>query len=166
MVFVIMLLLGAGGYFAYPKIAPLIGRFTGQIPGAKTGGLTVENSRFGSIKRSDGTTLVTVRGVVVNDTGKKQGMLRVTGEFKGAGGGVLARSSSFCGNLFSDEDLNLMAIGEIRSALQNELGQSLSNSTLAPGQSVPFLLILENPVVGKIKEVTFKVASGLENSGG
>ena len=139
MVFVIMLLLGAGGYFAYPKIAPLIGRFTGQIPGAKTGGLTVENSRFGSIKRSDGTTLVTVRGVVVNDTGKKQGM---------------------------DEDLNLMAIGEIRSALQNELGQSLSNSTLAPGQSVPFLLILENPVVGKIKEVTFKVASGLENSGG
>jgi len=164
--FLVLVLLGAGGYFAYPKISQLIGRVTGRIPAAKKGALTVKDSRFGSIKRSDGIILVTVRGVVMNNTGKKQGMIRITGEFKGADGEILATTASFCGNTFSDEDLNLMPMGKIRAALQNELGQSLNNSAVAPGKSVPFLLILESPAIGKIKEVTFKVENGLGNDGG
>ena len=44
----------------------------------------------------------------------------------------------------------------IRSALANELGQSLSNSSLQPGETVPFLIVLENPP-NQIKEVTVTV---------
>lgn len=164
--FLVLVLLGAGGYFARPKIIPLIERITGRVSAEKPGILTVKDSRFGSIKRSDGITLVTVRGVVMNNTGKKQGMIRIVGQFKGADGGILAESASFCGNILSDEDLNLMPMGKIRSALQNELGQSLSNAAVASGKSVPFLLILENPSVGKIREVTFTVKSDLGRNKG
>ncbi|UCF31004.1 MAG: zinc-ribbon domain-containing protein [bacterium] len=150
--------LGAGGYFAYPKATEMIRDMTGKGPAVEKVQPKILDVQIGGLKRRDGVSLATVRGFVRNDTGQRIGIIRVVGTFKGIGGKILAESSSFCGNSLSEDELSTMSIDSIRSSMENELGKSLSNSSIEPGDSIPFLLVLVDPPA-QIQEVTLKVES-------
>ncbi len=151
LLFLLVLLLAAG-YYNYPKIRNL-------LPSKSTvqqGDLAVENVQVSTLNRADGVLLATVRGEVRNKFSSNKGMIQVEAIFKDNRGRDLARSAAYSGNLFSDSELASRDLSSIRKALNNELGQSLSNSSIAPGNSVPFLIVMENPPL-ESKEVTVKV---------
>jgi len=148
----ILALLAAAGYFAYPKVQQLI---KSRSP-AEEGALVVQDIVVGTVKQQNGTLLAIVRGKIRNDSSGSKGMIQVQGTFKGPDGRVLAESISYCGNTFTDRELATNSLESTRSALANELGQSLSNSSLKPGDTVPFLIVLDNPP-SQIKEVTVTV---------
>ncbi len=148
----LLVLLLAAGYYNYPKIRNL-------LPSKSTvqqGSLAVENVQVSTLKRGDGVLLAAVRGKVRNKYSSNKGMIQVEAIFKGKGGKELARAAAYCGNLFSDKELVSRDLPSIRTALNNEFGQSLSNSTIAPESLVPFLIVMENPPLDS-KEVTVKV---------
>ncbi len=148
----LLVLLLAVGYYNYPRIRNL-------LPSKSTvqqGDLAIENVQVSTLNRADGVLLATVRGNVRNKYSSNKGMIQVEAIFKDSKGRELARAAAYCGNLFSDSELASLDLSSIRNALNNELGQSLSNSSIAPGNSVPFLIIMENPPL-KSKEVTVKV---------
>jgi len=153
MIFLLVIaLLAGGGYFIYPKALQLM---KSGNP-ADEGTLLVQEIVVGTVKQKGGILLAVVRGKIRNDSSSSKGMIQVQGTFKGPDGRALAESVSFCGNTFTDGELAASSLETIRSALANELGQSLSNSSLRPGETVPFLIVLENPP-NQIKEVTVTV---------
>jgi hypothetical protein len=161
--FLILILLaglGAAGYFfGYPMLQ----EYLGSKAGVQTGTLTIANQTATAIKRDDGNILSVVRGEVKNDTGKSVGLIEVIATFLGPNDQVLGQSSSFCGNLFTDAELRSDDLQKIRSELQYELGQAMSNNSIQAGASVPFLVLLENSSMD-IKRVTVKVAGYKETT--
>lgn len=159
---VILLLLatlGGGGYFAYPTVMEMI-----QSRGQHTEGiLTPANIQVKALSRTDGKIIYAVRGEVRNESASNVGMIQVEAQFRNASGDVLSKATSYCGNLFEDSDLVALDLNQVQSDLQNELGQSLSNSSIAPGQAVPFLVILNNPPSG-ISKVTVTISSFKETT--
>jgi len=133
--------LAAGGYFAYPKVMEMINPQAEQTVGT----LTPDSIQVRSLSRQDGSTLYTVRGVVRNDSSGSVGMIQVEAQFRNTAGTIVAKSSVYCGNIFDDSEIISGDLGKLLTDLQNELGQSLSNQGIQPGQDVPFLIVLENP---------------------
>jgi len=160
LVFLLLLAaLGGGGYYAYPTVMEMI-----QSRGQQTEGtLTPTNIKVKSLSRDDGKILYVVRGEVRNESTVNVGIIQVEAQFRDASGSVLSKATSYCGNLFEDSELGSLDLKKIRSDLQNELGQSLSNRSIAPGQAVPFLVVLENPPSG-ISEVTVTIPSHKETT--
>jgi hypothetical protein len=148
----ILALLAVGGYFAYPKIQQLI---ESRSP-AEEGTLVVQDILVGTVQQQDGILLAIVRGNIRNNSSGSKGMIQVHGTFNGPDGRMLAESTSYCGNTYTDRELATNSLESIRSTLANELGQRLSNSSLKPGDTVPFLIVLDNPP-SQIKEVTVTV---------
>lgn len=156
---VLLGILGGGGYFAYPTVMEKI-----QARGQQTEGtLTPDEVRVKRLTRADGKILYSVRGVVKNESAGNVGMVQVEAQFRNATGDVLTKSFSYCGNLFKESELVNLDIKKIQSDLLNELGQSLSNANINPGQAVPFLVILDNPPAG-INKVTVTISSFKETT--
>lgn len=151
--------LGGGGYIAYPTVMEIIQSRGQQAEGT----LTPANIQVKALNRTDGKILYSVRGEVRNESAGNVGMIKVEAQFRSASDEVLAKASSYCGNLFEDRELVSLDLKRVRSDLQNELGQSLSNATVLPGQAVPFLVILENPPSG-ISKVTVTISSFKETT--
>ena len=160
---VFLLLLGAiggGGYFAYPTVMEMIQARRGQ---QTEGTLTPANIEVKALSRTDGKILYSVRGEVRNESAGNVGMIQVEAQFRNDAGDVLSKARSYCGNLLEDSELVSLDLKQIRSSLKNELGQSLSNASIAPGQTVPFLAILDNPPPG-VSKVTVTILSFKETT--
>ncbi len=150
-VLLVLALLGAGGYLFYKMALPKAmetlydkGILTSEKEASEEI-LKPTNVAVRSLVRQDGKMIYTVQGEVRNDSSVSVGMIQVEAQFRDRSDGIVARSSSYCGNIFGDEQLISGDLEKIRRDLQNELGQSLSNSSVKPGQAVPFLVILEDP---------------------
>jgi len=151
--------LGAGGYFAYPKVMEMIKARGGQAEGI----LTPANIQVKALNRNDGKILYSVRGDVRNESEGSVGMVKVEAQFRDAAGEILSRSTAYCGNLFDDSKLVSLNLDKIQADLQNELGQSLSNANILPGKSVPFLVVLGNPPSG-VSKVTVTITGFKETT--
>ncbi len=159
LILMLLAVLGGGGYFAYPEVMDLIQSRRQQPAGA----LTPANVQVKALTRTDGKIIYSVRGEVRNESAGNIGMIQVEAQFRNASGDVLSKSTSFCGNVFEDSELTSLDLGRIQTDLQNELGQSLSNANIAPGQTVPFLVILDKPPAG-IHQVTVTISSFKETT--
>ncbi|MDT8396149.1 MAG: DUF3426 domain-containing protein [bacterium] len=152
-------ILGGAGYFYYPDIMEYV------KPGARQaeGTLTPANVQVKSLNRADGKVIYTVRGEVKNESAGTVGMVQVEAQFRNAADDILSRSGSFCGNVIKDGALVNADMGKVRADLNNELGQSLNNSSIPPGSSVPFLIVLENPPAG-VSKVTVTISGFQETT--
>ena len=158
-ILLVLAILGAAGYFAYPLVMKNINDQGGQPEGTLTPG----KIQVRSLTRQDGKVIYTVRGEVRNNSATSVGMIQIEAQFRSGAGDIVARANSFCGNVFEDEPIISGDMEKIRTDLQNELGQSLSNSNIRPGQAVPFLVILENPPAG-INKVTVTISGFKETT--
>ncbi|MBN2720326.1 MAG: DUF3426 domain-containing protein, partial [Proteobacteria bacterium] len=149
----VLALLGAGGYLAWPRLMEVI-----NPPAAiQEEILNPAKVQVRSLARRDGKMIYAVTGEVHNGSSSGVGMIRVEAQFRNQGDDIVARSASFCGNVFTEEELTSGDMGKIREDLQNELGQGLANSNVGPGQTVPFLIVLEDPP-STIKKVTVTIS--------
>ncbi len=154
-----LVLLGAGGYYAYPTVMDII-QSRGQQP---QGTLAPTDVQVKPLNRTDGRVLYSVRGKVHNQSSGNVGMIKVEAQFRNAEGNVLSRAESYCGNVFSDSELASMDLERILADLQNELGQSLSNANILPGKMVPFLIVLDSPPAG-VNKVTVTITAYKETT--
>lgn len=155
----LLAVLAAGGYYSYPAIMKIV-QSRGQQPG---GTLTPSDVQVKALTRTDGKIIYVVRGKIMNGSSGNVGMIQVEAQFRSASDDVLTKATSYCGNLFEDGDLVRMDINRVKSDLQNELGQSLSNASIRPGQAVPFLVVLDNPPAG-VSKVTVTILSFKETT--
>lgn len=151
--------LGAGGYLAYPRLMQVVN------PPAKIQEeiLNPAKVQVRSLARQDGKMIYAVTGEVHNSSSSGVGMIRIEAQFRNQGDEIVARSASFCGNVFTEEELISGDMKKIREDLQNELGQGLANSNVGPGQTVPFLIVLEDPP-STIKKVTVTISGFKETT--
>jgi len=165
----VLALLGAGGYLAYrlayPKVMDILYEMEILVPKTETQEEILKPNKIQvrSLARQDGKMIYTVHGEVRNDSSVSVGMIQIEAQFRDSADGIVARSRSFCGNVFEDEQLITGDLAKIRADLQNELGQSLSNSNVKPGQAVPFLILLEDPP-STINKVTVTISGFKETT--
>lgn len=157
----VLVLLGTGGYFAYPKIMDIISSQREQTGGTLTP--DPDSIQVKSLTRQDGKFVYTVRGEIRNNSQSGVGMIQVEAQFRNTSGEIVATSNAYCGNIFDDAQIITGDLEKLRSDLQNELGQSLSNSGIQPEQSIPFLIVLEDPPAG-ISNVTVSISAFKETT--
>lgn|GEM_PF-6796297 len=152
-------LLGAGGYLAWPRLMEVIN----PPPKIQEEILNPAKVQVRSLSRRDGKMIYAVTGEVHNSSSSGVGIIRIEAQFRNQGDEIVARSASFCGNVFTEEELISGDLAKIREGLQNELGQGLANSNVGPGQAVPFLIVLEDPP-STIKKVTVTISGFKETT--
>lgn len=63
----------------------------------------------------------------------------------------------YCGNLISEEDLTTMEMAAIETLLLKDTGNNLSNVSIKPGQSVPFMIVFSD-LPANLENFTVNVA--------
>lgn len=155
-IFILLIIIAAlatgGYYFVYPRVQ----QYLGAKKTTASQGLTIINQTAATINREDGNIVSVVRGDVRNGSAKSVGLVEVMATFLDGNDQVKGQSTAFCGNTFTDEELRAGEMEQIRSELQNELGQEMRNNSIKPGATVPFMVILENSPLN-IKRAKVKV---------
>jgi hypothetical protein len=89
-----------------------------------------------------------IEGVVMNTSVYPISKLKVRGELFDEGGTLLRHSLSFCGNMPSDEALEVMSEEQIFQELNNPQGGDAANDKIAPNGTLPFMIIFNREPPG------------------
>jgi predicted Zn finger-like uncharacterized protein len=87
--------------------------------------------------------LFVIRGSVVNDYPTPRSFILVKGSLLDDKGLVIREKEAYAGNIFKDEELQKMNIGEINEALNRPSGGSDGNVDIASGTAVPIMIVFE-----------------------
>lgn len=93
----------------------------------------VENSTSGQ--------LFVIKGIATNASTTTQSELCVKGTLYQKKGAPLLHQTVFCGNIISDEELKSAPMNSLNNQMANPFGSALSNVNVAPGQSLPFMIV-------------------------
>jgi len=122
------------------------------------GGLNFSDYQSEFVKRSSGGgSLFVIEGKVTNNHAKPCHSIRVKGVLFDERGQRSDEESAYCGNILPRQDLAAASEETIRKRLQNPVGSNLSNLSIAPGQSVPFMLVFFGPPE-KLSEFSIEIA--------
>lgn len=88
--------------------------------------------------------LFVVKGMVVNDYPKPRSFILVKASILDEKGNVVRSKRSYAGNSFSEQELQELPIQEIENAMKNPRGRDGSNVNVAPGASIPFMIVFQN----------------------
>lgn len=106
---------------------------TGEINLAELNGYYTQNAEAGNV--------FVVSGRAVNNTNKARSFFQIKGTLFNKKGERLAQKEVYCGNIFSTKEITTLPKSKIEADLKNKVGGSLSNINLAPGKSVPFMIV-------------------------
>ncbi len=102
-------------------------------------------------RAAGGQRVFVIRGVVVNQSGSTQGLIRLRGSTFGEDGATLNTKEVYAGNTFTDAELASLPADALEQRLQNEVGQGLRNVDVAPGARIPFMVVFPSPPAGIAK---------------
>ncbi|OEU75165.1 MAG: hypothetical protein BA874_03840 [Desulfuromonadales bacterium C00003068] len=105
----------------------------GEIRISTTQSYYVENSVSGQ--------LFVIKGLATNDHITAQSELCVKGTLYQKKGTPLLHQTAYCGNIISDEELKSASMSSLNNQMANPFGAALSNVNVAPGQSLPFMIV-------------------------
>ena len=138
----------------------------GQLSSQETGRITVRSVEASYIKNSIAGDLLVISGEAVNEYNKPRAAIQVRGIVFGADEAELSSKSAFCGNPLTEEQLSTMTMDKIEAAMANQFGDSLANMEVAPGDAIPFVVVLPKPAAGAtdygVEPVGSTVATGKE----
>lgn len=106
---------------------------TGEINLVELNGYYTQNAEAGNV--------FVVSGRAVNNTNKARSFFQIKGTLFNKKGERLAQKEVYCGNIFSTKEITTLPKSKIEADLKNKVGGSLSNINLAPGKSVPFMIV-------------------------
>lgn len=106
---------------------------TGEITLADLNGYYTQNAEAGNI--------FVVTGRAVNNTNKARSFFQVRGTLFNKKGDRVGQKEVYCGNIFTPKEISTLPRGKVEADLKNKVGSSLSNINLAPGKSVPFMIV-------------------------
>lgn len=146
-VFLVLMLAGGGVYFLGDGTKGLekfglgfIGKWFG-LESREDGSISIRNTTGKFIVSKEAGELFIVRGEAVNNFRKPRASIQVKALLYGPKGEVAMQKSAYCGNMLSDEQLVTLPMSKLEEAMNNQLGDSLSNLSVQPGKSIPFLVV-------------------------
>jgi len=89
--------------------------------------------------------IMLVEGFAVNNNKCAVSDIRVRGKILDSSGNILAEVESNCGNILTDDELNVLTEKEIMKELSNPYGRNFSNTGIEPGADIPFMLVFVMP---------------------
>lgn len=152
-IFLLIVLLLLGGTAAIIFWAPeLIPDSLTLLKPTEKGNVTKSNSRLLSFKNVTGSFvsskkgghLFVIRGLVTNKHSRSQNFVLIKGTILDDKGKVVKQKLAYCGNTFSVEELKVIPMEEINKAMENRFGKDKTNLNVAPGASIPFMIVFGN----------------------
>jgi hypothetical protein len=113
------------------------------------------NSKF--IENANLGKLFVISGQVKNNYPENRGMIRLVGKIFSAGKVLVHEEKVYCGNIMSDLELANLEWDKIKARLSNRLGDNRSNVKIAPGKSIPFMVVFSG-LPDELEEFTIEVA--------
>ncbi len=89
--------------------------------------------------------MMVIQGTAVNKSNKAASLLKIKAKLLDQSGQFIAESSSFAGDIFTDEELLNLTEQEILSKLAFPGGSEYPNKDIAPEASIPFLIVFIKP---------------------
>jgi predicted Zn finger-like uncharacterized protein len=114
----------------------------------EAGQITVRAVEASFIKNKLSGDLLVISGEAVNEYNKPRAAIQIKGIVFGAVGEELSSKTAFCGNPLSKEQLSTMPMDKIEAAMANQFGDSLANMEVAPGNAIPFVIVMPAPPKG------------------
>jgi predicted Zn finger-like uncharacterized protein len=112
---------------------------------AETGRITVRAVNASFVKNPEIGDLLVITGEAVNAFSKPRAAIKIKGTVFGPNGQVLATKTAYCGNPLTKEQLAGMPLEKIEAAMANQFGDSLANLEVAPGKTIPFVIVIAKP---------------------
>lgn len=123
-------------------IPPSVMKMIGSA--CKTGECTEIRSLKGEFVTSrEGGDLFAVTGEVANTSARVLAALRVRGTVYDSNGQILAQRTVYCGNSLTRDQMATLPFPEIEKAMSRQFGDSLANLDVAPGKSIPFMVVFK-----------------------
>lgn len=85
--------------------------------------------------------LFVIKGIATNNYTTTQSELCVKGTLYQKKGAPLLHQTAYCGNIINDEELKSAPMDSLNNQMSNPFGAALSNVNVAPGQSLPFMIV-------------------------
>jgi predicted Zn finger-like uncharacterized protein len=160
MILLILALLGGGAYGGYmylqstgtkiPYLQPYIDSLLGTPETAvvEPGNLRITvveqdvNTRF--IENAVAGNLFIIEGKVRNDYPAARSFIMIRGALYASDGTAVRQSSVFCGNTFTDSELQTADKAAIEQTLRNKFGDQRSNFQVGAGQVLPFMVVFSD----------------------
>lgn len=120
----------------------------GNITQEAGGRITVRSVEATFIKNKKAGDLLVISGEAVNEYNKPRAAIQIKGLVFGADGEEVSSKVAFCGNPLTEEQLASMTMEEIEAAMANQFGDSLANMEVAPGDAIPFVIVIPKPPTG------------------
>jgi predicted Zn finger-like uncharacterized protein len=111
----------------------------------ETGRITVRSVEATFIKNKKAGDLLVITGEAVNEFGKPRAAIQIKGIVFGANGEEVSSKTAFGGNPLSKEQLSTLTMDKIEAAMANQFGDSLANMEVAPGDAIPFMIVIPKP---------------------
>jgi len=89
--------------------------------------------------------MMVIQGTAVNKSNKLASLLKVKAKLLDQSGQFIAESSSFAGDIFTDEELLNLTEQEITGKLAFPGGSEYPNKDIAPESSIPFQIVFIKP---------------------
>ena len=114
----------------------------------EAGRITVRSVEATFVKNKKTGDLLVISGEAVNEYSKPRAAIQIKGIVFGADGEEVSSKTAFCGNPLTKEQLSTMSMDKIEAAMANQFGDSLANMEVAPGDSIPFVIVIPKPPKG------------------
>ncbi len=136
---VALLVISVLGYFGYTSLsAPK------ETTSQEIGKITVRGVTSAFVKNSAAGELLVVSGEAFNEYSKPRASIQVMVTVLDAAGQSVATKNAYGGNPLTKEQLETLPLEKIEAAMANPFGDSLANMGVAPGKSIPFVVVLAN----------------------
>lgn len=150
--FIIVLLLGGAAYiyFLRPDLIPESLSFLKTEQKQPTVDMDVSKITFNKdvdgffVEESRAGKLYVVKGSIRNDFSSKRSYILIKGVILDDESKPIRHKLAYAGNTFTKQELATMPMKNIDNSLRNRKGKNNTNIDIAPGASVPFMIVFEN----------------------
>ncbi len=147
----ITVLLGVGLYYFFYKESAPPGKTNSEptassaekeTGGVQSSGFTLLGMQgyFSTGDEKTGKTFI-ISGKVLNSTPPAKSFVRIRGRLFDQNNSLLSEKEVYCGNIFTEEELDTFSREEIEKQLQIKLGRALINMNIQPDRNVPFMFV-------------------------
>jgi predicted Zn finger-like uncharacterized protein len=136
---VALLVISVLGFFGYSSLST-----PKETATPESGKIGVRGVSSAFVKNSSAGELLVVSGEAFNEYSKPRASLQVMVTVFDSTGKKVASKNAYSGNPLTKEQLVNLPLDKIEAAMTNPFGDSLSNMGVAPGKSIPFVVVLAN----------------------
>lgn len=118
---------------------------TGRVAPPVNTGIDFINVKEKFLKNWIVGDIMVIQGTAVNKSNKPASLLKVKAKLLDSSGQFIAESSSYAGDIFTEDELLNLTEQEILSKLSFPGGSEYPNKDIAPEGSIPFLIVFIKP---------------------